>query len=132
MLISPAYLAGEPFPQADEKKDINIAKKLLAQHDDQLHEYHLSYCKGNFVAPSKVFLSYKEWTDMRLIEVVTKIKVPYSIIVGGEDHRFGVKLGNQLIKNSSKMFTIAGANHFFDSPYEFEFLDQFTREMVLH
>jgi len=131
VLVSPAYLAGSPFPQTEEKADIATAKNMLDKSENQLHEFHLSYCKGNFMAPPKVFLSYKEWTDTRLLEVVNKIAVPYIVIIGGEDHRFGIRLGKKFKNINSPVITISGANHFFDSPYEFDFLDQFTREVML-
>ena len=83
------------------------------------------------MSPPKVFLSYKEWTETRLLEVVQKITIPYIVIIGGEDHRFGTRLGKKLKKINSPVITISGANHFFDSPYEFDFLDQFTREVML-
>lgn len=131
VLISPAYLAGPPFPESEEKADIATAREMLAKSKNQLHEFHLSYCKGNFMSPPKVFLSYKEWTETRLLEVVQKITIPYIVIIGGEDHRFGTRLGKKLKKINSPVITISGANHFFDSPYEFDFLDQFTREVML-
>jgi len=131
VLISPAYLAGDPFPQAEEKVDIDTARKILATDEGQLHEYHLSYCKGNFVAPPKVFLSYKIWTEMQMVNVVNNITIPYIVIIGGEDHRFGIRLGKHISMKNSNVITIPGANHFFDSPYEFDFLDQLTHELVL-
>jgi len=129
ILVSPAYLAGEPFPQAEEQTEIATAKKLVALNQSQLSEYHLSYCKGDFVAPPNVFLSYKHWTEPRLQEKIEKIPVPHVVIIGGEDHRFGVKLGGKLKATHTRVITIAGASHFFDSPYEFDFLDQFIREV---
>jgi len=131
VLISPAYLAGDPFPKAEEKADIDTAKKLLANDVNQLHEYHLSYCKGDFVAPPNVFLSYKKWTEMQMINVVKNITTPYSVIIGGADHRFGTRLVKHIGLKNSKVITIPGANHFFDSPYEFDFLDQLILELVL-
>ena len=132
VLISPAYLAGPPFSAAEEKEDITYAKELVRKNQTQLHEFHLSYCKGNFLAPAKVYLSYKEWTAARLIEVAQKISVPYIVIIGGEDHRFGVRLNKKFSGINAAVVTIPGANHFFDSPYEFEFLDQFISEVNLH
>ena len=131
VLISPAYLAGDPFPQAEEKVDIDTAKKLLASDEGQLHNYHLSYCKGDFVAPPNVYLSYKEWTEMQMIKVVKSITIPFSVIIGGEDHRFGVRFGKHIHMRNSTVIIIPEANHFFDSPYEFDFLDQLTHELVL-
>lgn len=131
VLISPAYLGGSPFSLEEEKVDIAAAQNLLKKHETQLHEFHLSYCKGNFVAPPKVYLSYKEWTAARLLETAQNISVPYIVIIGGEDHRFGTRLSKKFKKIGAPVVTIPGANHFFDSPYEFDFLDQFTNDVIL-
>lgn len=130
VLISPAYLAGEPFPVIKDKTEIATANKMLAENNNQLHNFYLSYCKGNFTAPPEVFLSYKKWTDSMLLKAVKQIPVPKSILIGGEDHRFGNRLEKKLKMINSKVITISGANHFFDSPHEFDFLDIFTQEIA--
>ena len=129
MFISPAYLAGPPFAQAEEKAEMEVAKQMLARHDDQLHEFHLSYCKGNFIAPAKVFLSYKEWTDTKLLEAIQGVGIPNVSIIGGGDHRFGTGLSKKLKSNDLALILVPEANHFFDSPYEFDFLDKFMQEV---
>lgn len=130
VLVSPAYLAGKPFSEDEEKADIATAKSMLRKNQNQLHEFHLSYCKGDFVAPPKVFLSYKKWTANRLMDVIKAISIPHSVIIGGDDHRFGNRLSKTLNNNQTTVITIPGANHFFDSPHEFDFLDAFLNEMV--
>lgn len=130
VLISPAYLAGAPFPVDKDKTDIAIAKKMLIENNNKLHNFSLSYCRGNFNAPPEVFLSYKKWTDSELLGVIKKLPVPNTILIGGEDHRFGTRLVKNLEMISSNVKTISGANHFFDSPHEFDFLDIFTQEIA--
>ena len=131
IFVSPAYLAGPPFPQAEEQAEITLAKNLLAQNDDQLHEFHLSYCKGNFVAPAKVFLSYKEWTEAKLLEAIVGVNIPYVSIIGGGDDRFGTHLSKKLQNMDSPVVIVPNANHFFDSPYEFDFMDKFIGSLEL-
>lgn len=124
ILISPAYLAGNPFPIEQEKNDIATAKAMLRNNKTQLHKFSLSYCKGNFLSPPKAFLSYKKWTAAELIRLVDNITIPKRIILGGNDQRFGQALVEGLKKTDSKLVVISGANHFFDSPLEFEFLEK--------
>ena len=129
IFTAPAYLQGDPFPQAEENADIAIAKQLEAKNDNKLHKYHLSYCKGNFVAPYNVFLSYKAWSRQSLIETIGRVTIPYSIILGGEDHRFGLLLNSKLNQLGARIITVEGANHFFSSPHEFDFLDKLVGEL---
>ena len=126
ILTAPAYLKGKPFPLTEEKADLKIANDLKAKNNNKLHKYHMSYCKGNFVSPYNVYLSYKAWSRHRLVETVKKVKVPHVIIMGEEDHRFGPLLTKMLKSTNSRILTVKGANHFFSSPYEFDFLDTVT------
>lgn len=127
VLVSPAYLAGAPFSPVEEKADIITATEMLAKHELKLNNFHLSYCNGNFVAPPEVFLSYKKWTSTQLLKVTREISIPYTVISGEEDHRFGIKLAKEFKKINTPLVIIPGANHFFDSPNEFDFLDKFIR-----
>ncbi|WP_455209091.1 alpha/beta hydrolase [Kaarinaea lacus] len=129
IFTAPAYLQGSPFPEAEEKADIAIAEQLKAKNDNKLHDYYLSYCKGNFVSPYNVFLSYKAWSRQRLIDTISKVSIPYTVILGEEDHRFGVLLNNDLKQQGSRIVTIGGADHFFSSPYEFDFLEKLQKEL---
>ena len=122
ILVSPAFLAGEPFPQETEKEDIAIAENMLTNNKKQLHKFSLSYCKGNYLSPPMPFLSYKKWT-------IKNFGVPYSVIYGSNDKRFGKQLSEKLDIEKSHIITVQGANHFFDSPYEFEFLKKFIEAL---
>lgn len=130
ILLSPAYLAGKPFPEQRERKDIAEAKKMLTNHKDELQKFSLSYCKSNFLSPPNVFLSYKHWTSDKLLKVIERISIPTSIFLGSNDHRFGPYLNAKLTSTKSKVITIPGANHFFDSPYEFQLLENINNALA--
>ena len=129
IFTAPAYLQGSPFPEAEEKADISIANQLKEKNDSKLHKYHLSYCKGNFVAPYNVFLSYKAWSRQRLLDTIKKVTVPYTIVLAEQDQRFGIHINNDLKRAGSRIVIIEGANHFFSSPHEFDFLDKLIEEL---
>lgn len=129
ILLSPAYLAGKPFSAEVENMDRIKAEKLLAAHNEKLKKYSLSYCKANFLAPPNVYLSYKAWTMAKLLNGIKKISLPKSVIVGSNDHRFEIHLDDKLKKTGARFISIKGADHFFDSPYEFDFLDAFMSEI---
>jgi esterase/lipase len=129
ILTAPAYLSGKPFPQDIEKKEIALANGLKSKNDISLNKYHLSFCKGNFVAPYNVFLSYKFWTADRLIETIQNIKIDHTIILAGADTRFLPNLYRKLEQTKVKIVTIDGSNHFFSSPHELEFLELISNEL---
>lgn len=129
ILTAPAYLAGPPFDQNTEKKELELAKQMVINKDISLHEFSLSYCKGNFVAPANVFLSYKQWTAEKFIALVEQLTLPYTVILGERDHRFGRHWNANLNMGKGKVRIVPEANHFFDSPAEFDFLDQLNESL---
>jgi len=130
VLVSPAYLAGKPFPIDTEKNDIAVAQRMMTANEKQLNKFSLSFCKGNFLSPPDVFLSYKKWNELSLVGVVKKIKLPKYVLVGSNDKRFTQDLPEKLKTAQSDVITISGANHFFDSPYEFDFLEKLNSVLV--
>jgi len=130
ILVSPIYMAGSPFPHAIEQADLLKARSLLKQDDTNLQQYSLSYCKQNFMAPAKVFLSYKAWSKQRLFQAIKSISIPVTIIVGSEDMRFGNQWISDLKSTGKRVIVINGANHFFDSLQEFDFLEKLETELL--
>lgn len=130
ILVSPIYMTGSPFPQAVEQADLLKASSLAKQGNTKLHSYSLSYCKNNFMAPAKVYLSYKAWTKQRLFEAIESIAIPVTVIVGGNDMRFGSQWVSELKSTGKRVIVIAGANHFFDALQEFDFLEKLGTELL--
>lgn len=123
ILTSPTYMQGEPYPKSLEDTDIMTAKTQLKAGDNSLHQYHLSYCNGNFTAPPNAYLSYKKWSRAHLLRTLSTMSIPSVIIIGDQDTRYGPHWATHLQTTHIPVMIIPGANHFFDSPYEFDFLD---------
>ena len=123
IFTAPAYLAGRPVELEKEKIEIKKAKQMVLNNNTALGMFNLSYCKGDFTAPATTFLSYKKWTASHLIASLKKLVIPFEIILGELDNRFGLDWHSQLQQANLPVVIVSEANHFFDSPAEFDFLD---------
>lgn len=101
---------------------IEAAKAMLAKNDQGLREYRVSYCM-KYVSPPKEFLSYAIWSQERILQSLSGLKIPLSIILGDQDKRMDAVWPEKLRKSGVKLDLIAGANHFFDNEQEFDLLE---------
>ena len=115
----------------DADQDINIQKtrtslqeiKLkIAQNDQSLAPYQLSYCQ-RYLSSARDYLSYAEWSRGRILNDLTRIKKPVSVIMGEKDDRMGADWPNKMKLKGIDVTLVKGANHFFEAEYEFELVD---------
>lgn len=104
------------------KAQIRAAKVMLTEHDNNLKDYHVSYCK-KYVAPPEAFLSYAIWSREKILAVLAKVQTPVEVILGSADKRMGPGWPQLLKDNGVKVTIIEGANHFFHNEQEFDLLD---------
>ena len=91
--------------------------------DSDLGSYSLGYCKGNFVSTYPVYHSYQVWSDKKTVEALQAIEIPLLVIMGQNDDRFGSDWLQRIRGAGVAVREIPDANHFFDSPHEFDFHD---------
>ncbi len=126
MLIATSMSFANNFnSDAEIKKQLRTAHEYKTKGDKSLYPYTLSYCKGNFLAPAEVYLSYSKWTKQRVLAALKRIRFPVHIIMGGADKRFDKQWLDQLSRAGANMIIIPGANHFFDDQHEFDLHDSF-------
>ena len=123
ILTAPAYYSGYPLDEGHLQEESQRARKLLKSGSNELAKYHVSYCKGNYTTTAAAYLSYMTWTNEKLVNTFKSIKTPMIIILGEMDYRYGKDWAKRLNANRLSVKIVKGANHFFDSPYEFDFLD---------
>lgn len=104
-------------------QQIAAAQQKHRQGDRSLQSYTLSYCRGNFLAPPYVYLSYTAWNRERVLTALKQSPVPVSIIMGGKDERFQDSWVQGLQQTGAEVIIIPGATHFFDSHHEFDLHD---------
>jgi len=62
MLITTSLSYADGFnPPALVKRQVAEARRAVREGDDRPRRFTLSYCKGNFVSPPRVYLSYLRW-----------------------------------------------------------------------
>lgn len=135
-----SYVAGNPASQVKKvvatslvnirrytapetaKLEIAEAEKLAAMSHPPLRSYHLVFC-DNFTATPESYLSYINWTRQRVLDTLSKVKVPVEVIMGGADRRFSSDWIQAVRDTGTEVRVIKGASHFFDSTHEFDLLD---------
>lgn len=132
IFTAPAYYSGHAIDDPHLQHSIQLAGELIKKGDNDLGKYYLSYCKDNYTSTPEAFLSYTQWSNIKLINTFRSINIPFVIILGEMDHRFGVDWAAILKSNNLPVIIIPGADHFFDSPYELDFLDTLLIQVNNH
>ena len=123
-LIATSLVYADGFnPTALVEQQIAEAQQKHRQGDRSLQAYTYSYCRGNFLAPAYVYLSYTAWTQEHVLTALKQSPVAVSIIMGGKDERFKNSWVQSLQQTGAEVIIINGASHFFDSHHEFDLHD---------
>lgn len=93
--------------------------------DTRLKNYKLSYC-NNYLAPAASFVTYINWDMSRIIKLIHSLDTPIYVIAGSADERMHDGWLKRLRATNSIIRQIEGANHFFNSIYQFDLHDQVT------
>ena len=104
------------------ENQVKTALKKLKNGNKDLDEYKISYCQ-RFVAPPNAYLSYASWSQPRLLDSLSKVKIPIHVILGGNDNRIKKQWPKTLRKKGVSLTLVNGANHFFDAEHEFDLLE---------
>lgn len=100
------------------------AEQWLAQGQQRVARYDVSFCHGNFTAPPAVYLSYHAWTRKRVAQALRDTRIPAVVIVGANDRRFTGGDWLQMLEASApRLVVLNDANHFFDGMAEFALYD---------
>jgi len=109
------------WPEATLARDKKTAQQNL--QTGKLGQYNVGFCRGNFLASSNTYLSYRNWDKERILDSINRSKQPVSIIMPGGDKR--LEGGNrqwleQLAQTKAQVNVIKNADHFFSSDAEFD------------
>ncbi|WP_019555800.1 DUF1749 domain-containing protein [Thiomicrorhabdus arctica] len=118
------YLTGEEV--GIQPNEVHFAQQALKEHRNQLYNYSFLFCKGNYYATPKSFLSYLKLNRPYILDSLKNLTIPSYTIMGELDKRYqtvGNDWLNALDKTGTHLTTIGGANHFFSSEHEFDLHD---------
>lgn len=117
------------------QSDVDKANNLIKNNLDKPEKYSFLFCKGNYVATPKSFLSYLALTREKNLKSLNNLKTPSYTIIGGADKRFemtGHDWLDELKATSTEVVVIDGANHFFSSEHEFDLQEKLIEIMAKH
>jgi pimeloyl-ACP methyl ester carboxylesterase len=100
--------------------DKKIAENLRSKDKTALGSFKFGFCK-QLHTPADAYLSYLAWNHERILQALTKNKIPIEIIFGDGDTVIGKNWPEQLRNAGARVSIISNASHFFeDSGAEFE------------
>jgi len=115
-------------PAAERARITQALRERVARGDNALVEAAFGHCK-KYVSPGPALLSYAGITRGTILAGLAKSPVPVEAIMGGDDDRMGHDWLDKLKTQGIVVRTIPGANHFFDSQYEFDLHDAILQGM---
>lgn len=130
LLTSLFYFNGAEL--GTQPDDIAFAKKHLHDKRPPIHQYSFLFCKHNYTATPKSFLSYQKVTRGFNLNLLKKLKTPTIIFMGGRDKRYqsvGKNWLTELRNTGKEVVIIPKANHFFSSEGEFEIQDKLSQKI---
>ena len=117
------------------QKELDFAKKALANNNLRPHKYSFLFCKNDYYATPQSFLSYHKLTREYVLQELKKLSIPHYTIMGQADKRYqsvGLNWLDELKETGTNLVVIEGANHFFSSEYEFDLQETLLKILQKH
>lgn len=104
-----------------ERSRVRAAMSAKRQADSKkLGFYSLGYCKNNYAATASSYLSYAEYDDSKVLELLKQTPVPTEVILGSTDTILPRHWVSRIKALNTKVTIIDDANHFFYGANEFD------------
>jgi len=88
-----------------------------------LKEYSLGYCT-RYPATAEAFEGFARYTRVEILKILARLKLPNMIVQGSADLAMGIEWPRLMANRGAHVVTIPGADHFFNSPFEFDLYDR--------
>ena len=125
ILISLPYFGSRPYAY-ESPKDEKAALEALQKSPTLLHQFSLSYCK-KYTTTAKAFLSYYRLNANDTAKKLKAIKIRRDLVFGDKDVRIDQSWVKSLSSSGVHLYSIKGANHFFNDEYEFDLQDMIEK-----
>lgn len=86
-----------------------------------LGQYSLGFCRNNYAAPAKAFLSYLQWNKEQTLINLKASPVPTTVVVGQRDKWLPPGWSDLIEQEAIPLVRIKEANHYFSGISEFDF-----------
>jgi pimeloyl-ACP methyl ester carboxylesterase len=105
----------------EERRQRAEAEAQLATGSTELRQYSLGFCRHNYTAPAREFLSYRHWDESHTLRQLKTSPVPITVVLGEEDKWVRPGWADRLEHEAIPLQRIKGANHYFSGIGEFDF-----------
>jgi esterase/lipase len=105
------------------------ARSKIKSGNDDIYNYTLAYCTGNYAAPPKEFMSYAKLDNEYIAKTLRSVKIPKSVIMGSEDIPVSATWPQDLKQSGAHVDIIEGADHFFGNGTEFELFEAIVQKI---
>ena len=100
---------------------VERAREMIAASDKQLGRFSIGFCRNNYRAPAKDFLSYLDWSEERMLKALRSLSLPVTAVLGMDDNWLPPDWAQRLRKQGTGLRIIEGANHYFSGNAETAF-----------
>lgn len=125
------YLNGKELGTVEQ--EVEKAQNLLAKGQNKPGKYNFLFCKNNYFATPKSYLSYLKLERQYVLGNLQNLTMPTYTIMGSADKRYqsvGENWLTEIEATGTKLITVDGANHFFSSEHEFDLQDNLIAIMA--
>lgn len=126
VILTSLYYFNGPEVGSDEK-DMAKAQQHLKSNTPTVDIYSFLFCKENYHATAKSFLSYQVVTRTYILNALRQAKMPITVIMGEKDKRYqtvGTHWLKEMKDSGARIELIKNANHFFSGDTEFDLMDR--------
>jgi esterase/lipase len=122
--------------------NINSAEHLKAERKagvqknrhNNISHFTLGYCKNNFAATDKTYLSYARHDETNMLELLQHTTVPSELIFGTDDHILPadwlLRIESHLAQSPVTVTQVSSANHFFEGTSEFDLSEAVEKSLM--
>jgi esterase/lipase len=95
-------------------------------NERKLSRFSMGYCKNNYTATANSYLSYAQFDENRLLELLRNTNIHTEVILGSADTILPKNWADRIkaLQSPVQVRMIKNANHFFDGTQEFDLAEE--------
>lgn len=110
--------------RSERQHTLDLLRKKPKAAEQGLGRYTLAYCRKNYAAPPRAYLSYATVDADRVLANLGRTRVPAEIIVGATDTTMDAGWPENMRGRGVPVTIIEKTGHFFDGAQEFDLTDK--------
>ncbi|MBU1690290.1 MAG: alpha/beta hydrolase [Gammaproteobacteria bacterium] len=108
----------------ERQQTLDLLRKKPQAAEQGLGRYTLAYCRKNYAAPPRAYLSYATVDNDQILANLGRTRVPVEVIVGATDTTMDGGWPEKMRSRGVPVTIIEKTGHFFDGEQEFDLTDK--------